>query len=191
MAEGYGLPVFEKPDSQEICFIPSKDYSAFVESYIDSRERVASGADERTGGVSSGEIVSPDGSVLGRHTGIHRFTVGQRKGLGIALGEPLYVIQTDAATSRVVVGKSGELMKRALIASQLNWVSIEGLTNPIRVQAQIRSRHEAADATVSNYGDGSVEVCFQTPQRAITPGQAVVFYDGDRVVGGGWIQESH
>jgi tRNA-specific 2-thiouridylase len=208
MAEQYGLPVFEKPDSQEICFIPSKNYSAFVESYIDSREQTTSHEEDFAtlgsgkalsttnlpadvkGAVRSGEIVSPAGTVLGMHRGIHQFTVGQRKGLGVAVGEPLYVIQTDVATNRVVVGKSEELMKRVLIAGKLNWISIERLTTPIRVKAQIRNRHEAADATVSPDEDGNVEVCFDAPQRAITPGQAVVFYDNEVVVGGGWIRES-
>ena len=208
MAEQYGLPVFEKPDSQEICFIPSKNYSAFVESYVDSREQANSqeevvstvGVGKRPSttttpeavkcAVRSGEIVSHDGAVLGKHRGIHQFTVGQRKGLGVAVGEPLYVIQTDVATNRVVVGKSAELMKSVLIAGKLNWISIESLNTPIRVKAQIRNRHEAADATVSNTDDGNVEVRFDTPQRAITPGQAVVFYDNEVVVGGGWIRES-
>ena len=208
MAEQYGLPVFEKPDSQEICFIPSKNYSAFVESYVDSREQANSqeevvstvGVGKRPCttttpeavkcAVRSGEIVSHDGAVLGKHRGIHQFTVGQRKGLGVAVGEPLYVIQTDVATNRVVVGKSAELMKSVLIAGKLNWISIESLNTPIRVKAQIRNRHEAADATVSNTDDGNVEVRFDTPQRAITPGQAVVFYDNEVVVGGGWIRES-
>jgi tRNA-uridine 2-sulfurtransferase len=140
--------------------------------------------------VRSGEIVSHDGAVLGMHRGIHQFTVGQRKGLGVAVGEPLYVIQTDVATNRVVVGKSAELMKSVLVAGKLNWISIESLNTPIRVKAQIRNRHEAADATVSNTDDGNVEVRFDTPQRAITPGQAVVFYDNEVVVGGGWIRES-
>lgn len=142
------------------------------------------------GAVRSGEIVSPAGDVLGKHRGIHQFTVGQRKGLGVAVGEPLYVIQTDVATNRVVVGKSAELMKSVLIAGKVNWISIESLTNPIRVKAQIRNRHEAAHATVSNAEEGNVEVRFDTPQRAITPGQAVVFYDDEVVVGGGWIRES-
>jgi tRNA-specific 2-thiouridylase len=208
MAEQYGLPVFEKPDSQEICFIPSKNYSAFVENYLDSRDQTNSheeefssvGADKTSstatvpqdvkGGVRSGEIVLQDGAVLGTHRGIHQFTVGQRKGLGVAVGEPLYVIQTDAATNRVVVGRSAELMKSVLIAGKVNWISIENLTAPIRVKAQIRNRHEAADATVSNAEEGNVEVRFDTPQRAITPGQAVVFYDNEVVVGGGWIRES-
>jgi len=208
MAEQYGLPVFEKPDSQEICFIPSKNYSAFVESYIDTREQTNSRDEEFStvgagkapptttmpedlkGVVRSGEIVSPAGDVLGKHRGIHQFTVGQRKGLGVAVGEPLYVIQTDVATNRVVVGKSAELMKSVLIAGKLNWISIESLTTPIRVKAQIRNRHEAADATVRNTEDGNVEVHFDAPQRAITPGQAVVFYNDNVVVGGGWIRDS-
>jgi tRNA-uridine 2-sulfurtransferase len=208
MAEQYGLPVSEKPDSQEICFIPSKNYSAFVESYINSQEQTNSQEEEFSavgagkapstttmpedvkGSVRSGEIVLHDGAVLGKHRGIHQFTVGQRKGLGVAVGEPLYVIQTDVATNRVVVGKSAELMKSVLIAGKLNWISIESLTTPIRVKAQIRNRHEAADATVSNTDNGNVEVRFDAPQRAITPGQAVVFYDNEVVVGGGWIRES-
>jgi tRNA-uridine 2-sulfurtransferase len=207
MAEQYGLPVFEKPDSQEICFIPSKNYSAFVENYLDSRTQTNSQEEEFSsvgtgktsstavpqdvkGGVRSGEIVLQDGAVLGTHRGIHQFTVGQRKGLGVAVGEPLYVIQTDAATNRVVVGRSTELMKSVLIAGKANWISIENLTAPIRVKAQIRNRHEAAEATVSNIEDGNVEIRFDVPQRAITPGQAVVFYDDEVVVGGGWIRES-
>ena len=194
MAEQYALPVFEKPDSQEICFIPSKNYSAFVESYVDSRERTASQENEFStvgaGKTRSGEIVSSDGVVLGKHRGIHQFTVGQRKGLGVAVGEPLYVIQTHAATNRVVVGGSDKLMKQSLIAAKVNWISIETLTEPIRVKAQIRNRHEAAPATISLVDDRTVAVHFDVPQRAITPGQAVVFYDADLVVGGGWIQES-
>jgi len=205
MAEQYGLPVFEKPDSQEICFIPSKNYSEFVESYIGSRNSptteddslslVTAGNTHRPaadlkGAVRGGDIVSQDGAVLGQHRGIHQFTVGQRKGLGVAAGEPLYVIQTDALTQRVVVGRNTDLLKQSLVATRLNWISIESLTHPIRVQAQIRNRHEAAAATVSRLDDGTVNVRFDIPQRAITPGQAVVFYDADLVVGGGWIRES-
>jgi tRNA-specific 2-thiouridylase len=205
MAECYGLPVYEKPDSQEICFIPSKNYSAFVEDYIGSRNSpteendspslVTAGntprsAAELRGSVLGGDIVSQDGAVLGQHRGIHQFTVGQRKGLGVAAGEPLYVIQTDALTQRVVVGRNTDLLKQSLVATRLNWISIESLTHPIRVQAQIRNRHEAAAATVSRLDDDTVNVRFDIPQRAITPGQAVVFYDADLVVGGGWIRES-
>ena len=137
-----------------------------------------------------GEIVSGDGTRLGQHEGIHQFTVGQRKGLGVAVGEPLYVIQTDPASNRVIVGKSEDLLKRSLIAHNLNWISVSRLTEPIRVKAQIRNRHQAAPATVCSRADGEVSVDFDAPQRAITPGQAVVFYDDDTVVGGGWIKES-
>ncbi|MFN8008018.1 MAG: tRNA 2-thiouridine(34) synthase MnmA [Terriglobia bacterium] len=208
MAEQYGLPVFEKPDSQEICFIPSKDYGKFVQNYL---EESSSPAEEDLASVAAmagtfsdadaltppaartvrpGKIVHETGTILGEHAGIHHYTVGQRKGLGVAVGTPLYVIQTDVENSRVVVGGSESLLKRGLIAQQLNWISIETLDAPIRVQAQIRSRHEASPATVRALESGLVAVEFDTPQRAITPGQAVVFYDGDTVVGGGWIKQS-
>ncbi len=194
IAERYGLPVFEKPDSQEICFIPNRDYTRFVENYVarqnEEDESSCVHAAPSTATARAGEIVSRDGAVLGIHGGIHQFTVGQRKGLGVAVGEPLYVIQTEPATHRVVVGKSADLLKRELIATKLNWISIEGLARPIHVAAQIRSRHEAAPAVVRNHASGAVHVEFETPQRAITPGQAVVFYDGELVVGGGWIKES-
>ena len=206
MAEHYQLPVFEKPDSQEICFIPSKNYSQFVEDYVakyadedDTDLELAgrtTGSRNKTrqeaglGPTRPGDVVSTDGTRLGQHGGIHQFTVGQRKGLGVAVGERLYVIQTDVASNRVVVGKSNDLLKRCLIAHRLNWISIEKLTRPIQVKAQIRNRHLAAPATISSLEDGNVLVEFETPQRAITPGQAVVFYDDDRVVGGGWIKES-
>jgi len=208
MAERFGLPVYEKPDSQEICFIPSKDYSRFVENYLEESvseidedmqpaqvgapvradSSILSGAPN--GIVRPGKIVAKDGTILGEHRGIHQYTVGQRKGLGVAVGEPLYVIQTDAENGRVVVGKTEDLMRRGLIAQQLNWISIEKLDSPIRVQAQIRNRHEAAPATVSASEPGSVFVEFDEPQRAVTPGQAVVFYEAETVVGGGWIKES-
>jgi tRNA-uridine 2-sulfurtransferase len=201
MAEHYQLPVFEKPDSQEICFIPRKNYSQFVEDYAGARrdpeEAVAvaetspSSRQATSRPVSgAGDIVSKDGTRLGQHGGIHRFTVGQRKGLGFAVGEPLYVLETDPASNRVIVGKPGDLLKRGLIAHRLNWISVEKLVEPLRVKAQIRNRHEAAPATVRNDEDDNVWVEFDTPQRAITPGQAVVFYNDEVVVGGGWIKES-
>ncbi len=208
MAEHYHLPVFEKPDSQEICFIPSKDYGQFVQNYLAESIPLAEGGVEPApvtpttsshvpaqsgssqGMVRPGKIVDTVGTVLGDHTGIHQYTVGQRKGLGVAVGKPLYVIQTDVENNRVVVGESESLLKRALIAQQLNWISIKALDEPIRVQAQIRSRHLAAPATVRVFGEGTVSVEFDEPQRAIAPGQAVVFYDEDTVVGGGWIKKS-
>jgi tRNA-specific 2-thiouridylase len=195
MAEHYHLPVFEKPDSQEICFIPSKNYSGFVENYLaettgDSFVSEDSRAPSNDPKRPSGPIVSTDGRVLGRHKGIHHFTVGQRKGLGIAVGEPLYVLQTDVKNGQVVVGRQEELMKRGLIAKSLNWISMERPAQSLRVKAKIRNRHEAAAATLSPDGPDSVYIEFDEPQRAITPGQAVVFYQEDCVVGGGWIKES-
>jgi tRNA-specific 2-thiouridylase len=195
MAEGYHLPVFEKPDSQEICFIPSKNYSRFVENYLsETAECSLDGEDSPVSDNGrnrrSGPIVSTDGRILGQHRGIHHFTVGQRKGLGIAVGEPLYVLQTDVDNGQVVVGRQEELMKRGLVAKNLNWISIERPEQPLRVKAKIRNRHEAAAATLAQRGQDSVYVEFDEPQRAITPGQAVVFYQDDCVVGGGWIKES-
>jgi len=195
IAEDYQLPVFEKPDSQEICFIPSKNYGRFVETYV---SEASSGATDSAVGdpadkdwqTRPGVIVSNDGRMLGRHGGIHNFTVGQRKGLGIAVGEPLYVLETKAGSGQVVVGRQEELMKRGLTARNINWISIEEPHNPLRVKAKIRNRHAAASATVVADGADSVFVEFDEPQRAITPGQAVVFYQGDVVVGGGWIKES-
>jgi tRNA-specific 2-thiouridylase len=206
MAEQYRLPVFEKPDSQEICFIPTKNYSQFVKTYVgnhDERDEAElecvntsalSKTPNKKKGLSqaprSGEIIFRDGTRLGQHEGIHQFTVGQRKRLGVAVGEPLYVIHTDPANNRVIVGKSEDLLRRNLIAHKLNWISVSTLSEPIRVKAQIRNRHQAAPATIHSCADGEVNVEFDTPQRAITPGQAVVFYDNDTVVGGGWIKES-
>jgi tRNA-specific 2-thiouridylase len=195
MAEDYNLPVFEKPDSQEICFIPGKNYSRFVESYLSktsesSPSASSSQSSDNDAEKRAGSIVSTDGRILGQHRGIHHFTVGQRKGLGIAVGEPLYVLQTDVDNGQVVVGRQDELMKRGLIAKNLNWISIANLEQPLRVKAKIRNRHGAAAATLSPDGLDSAYVEFDEPQRAITPGQAVVFYQEDCVVGGGWIKES-
>ena len=139
--------------------------------------------------IGSGPIVNRQGKTLGKHPGIHHFTVGQRKGLGVATGERLYVIETDPKRNQVVVGPDSDLLRSGLIASRVNWISIKKLTRPLRVLAQIRSRHQAAEATLSAQDNGSVVVRFDEPQRAVTPGQAVVFYQDDLVVGGGWIQE--
>ncbi|MEW5977890.1 MAG: tRNA 2-thiouridine(34) synthase MnmA [Acidobacteriota bacterium] len=187
MAARFRLPVSEKRDSQEICFIPGKNYSRFVERYVAAAPESFSPELSVLDG-SPGTIVSTAGSVLGQHTGIHRFTVGQRKGLGVAMGEPFYVIQTNVVQNQVVIGKSSDLMRRRLQASKLNWISIDGLAEPIRVHAQIRNRHEAAPAWVYPEEGDAVSVEFDEPQRAITPGQAVVFYDRDCIVGGGWIK---
>jgi tRNA-specific 2-thiouridylase len=131
--------------------------------------------------------VTVTGEVLGTHSGIHNFTIGQRKGLGVATGSPLYVLEIRGDKREVVVGAGDELLSRTLRAKKMNWIAIEDLREPIRVSAKIRHRHEAAPAIVEKTGDDEVLVTFDTTQRAITPGQAVVFYDGDVVVGGGWI----
>jgi tRNA-specific 2-thiouridylase len=174
------LPVAEKDDSQEICFVPNGDYAAFMEAYL--REQGMSPA------AIHGEIVGTDGRSLGEHAGVHHFTVGQRRGLGIASGEPLYVIATEPATQRVVVGRSEELLRPGLVANDVNWISWTGLAAPARAEVKIRNRHTAAKATLHPGPEGRVEVHFDEPQRAVTPGQAAVFYDGDLVLGGGWIE---
>ena len=178
-AKRTGLRLFEKPDSQEICFIPGGDYKKFLDAYLEEQGEVIPD--------TAGELVTTTGEVVGTHTGIHNFTVGQRKGLGVATGSPLYVLEIRGDKREVVVGAGGELLSRTLLAKRMNWIAIEDLREPLRVNAKIRHRHESSPATVEKIGDDEILVTFDTPQRAIAPGQAVVFYDGDVVVGGGWI----
>jgi len=170
-----GLPVASKPDSQEICFVPDNDYGKFI------CENTGKKAEE-------GDFVDINGNVLGRHKGIIHYTVGQRKGLGIALGKPMYVVRIDAENNRVVLGEENEVFSSELIADDLNFISIDRLEGEKRVKAKIRYSAKEADAVISPLEDGKVKVVFDTPQRAVTPGQSVVFYDGDVVVGGGIIQ---
>ena len=136
---------------------------------------------------TAGELVTTDGEVIGEHNGIHNFTVGQRKGLGVATGSPLYVIQIKGDRHQVVVGNQEDLYSRTLRARRVNLVAIDDLREPMRVRVKIRHRHEGAPAVLEKSGNDEVLVTFDEPQRAITPGQAAVFYDGDIVVGGGWI----
>jgi len=179
MARQHGLALAEKPDSQEICFVPGGDYKHFLDAYLaDAGEALPE---------TAGELVTSDGRVIGEHSGIHNFTVGQRKGLGIATGSPLYVIQIKGDAHQVVVGSQDELYSRTLRARKVNFISIEDLDQPLRVRVKIRHRHEGASATIEMSAADEVLVTFEEPQRAITPGQAAVFYDGDIVVGGGWI----
>jgi tRNA-specific 2-thiouridylase len=181
LARNLGVPVSEKNDSQEICFVPNGDYAAFIDAYF-----LEQGLDTR---AARGEIVSTSGRVLGEHSGVHRFTVGQRKGLGIATGEPLYVIATDPLTERVIVGRNDELLKSRLTARDVNWVSVARPDAPMRAEVKIRNKHLAAPATVYPGSDSArVDVRFDEPQRAVTPGQAAVFYQGDLLLGGGWIE---
>jgi tRNA-specific 2-thiouridylase len=172
-ARWLGLPVADKRDSHEICFVPDGDQAAFVERHGDA--------------PVSGPIHDVTGRVLGRHAGIHRFTVGQRKGLGLSSPIPLYVVGIDAATSAVTVGPREALERTALSASGVNWIAGVPPQPGARVTAQIRYRHREAPATLQLRGDDRVEVTFDMPQSAVAPGQAVVFYDHDEVVGGGWI----
>lgn len=182
LANTFGLGVADKPDSYEICFVPGNDYGAFLQAY--AREQGQALPD------SSGEMVSPEGKVLARHDGIHQFTVGQRKGLGVATGNPLYVLQIDAASHRVTVGEELELYHRELTASGAHWISGTPPAEPIRVQARIRNRHVPADAWAEALPGHALRVTFDEPQRAITPGQSVVLYQDDLVLGGGWIDGS-
>jgi tRNA-specific 2-thiouridylase len=181
LAREMGIAVAEKNDSQEICFVPNGDYAGFIEAYF--REQ---GVDSSR---TQGEIVTRDGNVIGQHAGVHRFTVGQRKGLGIAAREPLYVIETDPARQRVVVGTNNELLRSRLVAREVNWISIGAPEGPLRCQVKIRNKHAAAPATLVPTGDPSkIEVVFDEAQRAVTPGQGAVIYQGDLVLGGGWIE---
>jgi tRNA-specific 2-thiouridylase len=181
LARELGLPVAEKPDSQEICFVPNGDYAAFIDAYF--RERGI--APDRT----RGEILDTEGHVLGEHEGVHRFTVGQRRGLRIAAGEPLYVIATQPASQRVIVGRNQELLRARLAVKDVNWISIDAIAAPTRAQVKIRNKHVPAPATLYPTPDSTrVEVLFDEPQRAVTPGQGAVFYDAGLVLGGGWIE---
>jgi tRNA-specific 2-thiouridylase len=179
LARQHGIAAADKPDSQEICFVPGGDYKRFIDAYL--AEQGSALPD------TAGEIVTTEGVAVGEHSGIHNFTVGQRKGLGVATGSPLYVIEIRGDQRQVVVGSGEELMSKTLRARDLNFIGVEDLGEPMRITCKIRNRHEGAPAVLSKTGDDEVLVTFDQPQRAITPGQAAVFYDGDLVLGGGWI----
>jgi tRNA-specific 2-thiouridylase len=172
--------VAKKRESYEICFVPNGDYAAFLDAYLRDK-----GIEPDT---TAGKIVDQDGRELGRHAGAHRFTVGQRKGLGVAAKEPLYVIATDTKTHTVTVGSNDDLLCPSLIVRDVHWLSWSGLDAPARVRVRIRNRHAPAPATLYPISDTVVEARFDEPQRAVTPGQAAVFYADDLVVGGGWIE---
>jgi tRNA-specific 2-thiouridylase len=175
MAEARRLPTARKPESQEICFVPDGDYAAFVERQAPSAER-------------SGPVVDREGRVLGRHPGIHRFTVGQRKGLGVSSPRPLYVLAVEPASRAVVVGEAEALEAPSLVAAGVSWLSTPPPCRPIRAGVKIRSRAAEAPASVEPLPGRRVRVTFEAPQRAVTPGQAAVFYDGEVCLGGGWIE---
>lgn len=173
-AEDLNLPVAHKPDSQEICFVPDNDYASFIE--------------KETGKTCvPGNFVDLDGNVLGKHKGIIHYTIGQRKGLGIALGKPAFVVDIKKETNEVVLGSNEDVFAPGLIADRVNFMSIETLDDPMEVFAKVRYNHRGAPCTIEMIGEDLVKVTFKEPQRAITPGQAVVFYEEDYVVGGGTI----
>ncbi len=182
-ARRHGLVVADKSESQEICFIPDGDYAAFIERNCSD----IVGKSKAINPFAPGQIVDSDGRMLGVHQGVHRFTIGQRRGLGIAHTSPLYVVEIRPEENRVIVGERSELGRDRCRIIRTNWISIPCLPEPLRVLAKIRSRHPEAPATITPMDDGSVEVLFDAPQPAVSPGQACVFYQGDVVVGGGWI----
>ena len=174
------LPVAEKPESMELCFVPTGNYVQFIQAY--SRER----------GISlnegDGDIVNEEGAIIGRHNGVHNFTIGQRKGLGFAAGKPLYVLSIDPESNRVVVGDDSALRTTVFEVEDVNWVSCAKPDAPIRANVKIRHKHEPSPAIVEALGEARARITFDAPQRAVTPGQAAVFYNEAAVLGGGWIR---
>lgn len=174
IAEDIQIQVANKPDSQDICFVPDGDYAGFIEKTAGKQ-------------LQKGNFVTVDGTVLGEHKGIIHYTVGQRKGLGLALGYPAFVLEIRPETNEVVIGTHEESMAKSLRAGNLNFMSIEDLTEPLRVFTKIRYNHRGVWATIEKTGEDEILCTFEEPQRAVTPGQAVVFYDGEYVLGGGTI----
>ena len=180
VAREHSLAVAEKSESQEICFVPDGNYAGFIDRYLEAED-----ASERLPG--GGEIVDARGTVVGQHTGIHRYTIGQRRGIGIADERPLYVLSIDANENRVTVGSSEELLSSEFTAAGVNWIASDDSQEPVRAEVRVRYRHTAAPATITALANNRARIVFDEPQRAITPGQATVFYRGDEVLGGGWI----
>ena len=180
LAREVHLPVAEKPESMELCFVPNGNYAQFIHAY--SRERGTPIHD------AAGDIVTEDGAVIGRHTGVHNYTIGQRKGLGFAAGKPVYVLAIEPEKNRIIVGEDEALRTSTFEIAGVNWISIEQPAAPLRALAKIRHKHEPAAATVEALPGRRARITFDVPQRAITPGQAAVLYDGDVVLAGGWIR---
>ncbi|MDE0483180.1 MAG: tRNA 2-thiouridine(34) synthase MnmA [Candidatus Poribacteria bacterium] len=177
LARKYQLRTAEKIESQELCFVADTNYRRFLQDRIPEK-------------IESGDIIDKDGNVLGKHQGVPFYTVGQRRGLGIAVGKPLYVTQLKASDNTVVVGESDDLLEDTMHVERINLIAIEKLTEPTRAHVKIRSRDEGGAATITPINDTEATVHFDEPRRAITPGQATVFYDGEYVLGGGWIKTS-
>jgi tRNA-uridine 2-sulfurtransferase len=188
LARRVNLPVANKPDSMELCFVPNGNYVQFIEAYSGKRGISLNDAE--------GEIVNENGKLIGRHNGVHNFTIGQRKGLGFATGKPLYVLSIDPRNNRVIVGEDETLRKQTFEVENVNWISITPPTAPFHALVKIRHKHEPAPATVEALDETRARVTFDAPQRAITPGQAAVLYDADldaeghggRVLAGAWIR---
>jgi tRNA-specific 2-thiouridylase len=176
LARQAGLRVADKPDSQEICFVPDQDYAGFIRRYHGEID-------------TAGDLVDTAGNVLGRHAGYERYTIGQRRGLGVAFGTPRYVVAVDAESKRVVIGTRDDLQRHELEANRLNWL-VAPISGRFQCQAKIRYLHKPASAEVEQIDDDRMRVRFIEPQFGVAPGQAVVLYDGDRVLGGGWICSS-
>jgi tRNA-specific 2-thiouridylase len=190
IARRLAVPVAEKPESQEICFVPMGNYARFIESYLQEQGTAARGDRgftqiEQLG--APGEIVSTSGEVIGRHNGLHNYTVGQRRGLGLAAGHPVYVVALDRENNRLVVGEDGDLRRSTCEVHNVNWIPYVVPEKPVRATVRIRNRHVPAEAEITPLDATTARVSFIEPQRAITPGQAAVFYDGEQVLGGGWI----
>lgn len=175
IAREAGLDAADRGDSQEICFIPDDDYIKFLSDNISDLP-------------PQGDFVDMQGNILGRHAGIHRYTVGQRKGLGIAFGKPMFVVKVDADKNQVILGESGSEYSDSLVAERVNFIPFDRLENPIKAQCKVRYGNKYFAGTVYPTDENSVKVEFDTPARAVTPGQSVVFYDGDTVLGGGIIK---
>lgn len=183
IARAADLYTAEKKESQEICFVPDGKYSEFIDRYLDHEGRSSEAP-------AIGEIVNTVGETVGKHTGLHRYTIGQRRGLGIANEKPLYVLQIERAKNQIIVGEENDLDATEFVAKGVNWVAFDKPAEPVRSDVKIRYRHEPAPATIYALADNNAQIVFDEPQRAITPGQATIFYDidgRDEVVGGGWI----
>lgn len=174
IAKEMGMDVHNKPDSQEICFVKDNDYAGYVKKHSKKR-------------IEDGYFVDTNGNVLGKHNGIVNYTIGQRKGLGIAFGKPMFVVDINAKKNTVILGDNEDIFSKELIARDVNFIPFDKIEEPIRVQAKIRYSAKPADATVYALRNGKIKIAFDEPQRAITKGQSVVMYDGDTVIGGGII----
>ena len=181
IARDANLYVADKQESQEICFVPDGKYSEFIDRFLDHEDRT----DELPTG---GEIVNTSGEKIGEHTGIHRYTIGQRRGLGIAHEKPLYVVQIERAKNQIIAGEKDELDSIEFTAKGVNWVAFDEPNEPVRAEVKVRYRHEPAPATIHALENNRAGIVFDEPQSAITPGQATVFYNGEECVGGGWIE---